>query len=91
MARDAASCPGCGRFFSAVKCPRCGFSAPASSFKAGCPVCGYSQPPVPAEASLGRRDQPEGGPAAPLPVWVWLAALAALAAAIAALVSSTLR
>ncbi|MBN2657072.1 MAG: hypothetical protein JXR86_08430 [Spirochaetales bacterium] len=34
-------CPGCGRFFRAVKCPVCGYSGKGAEFLKGCPVCGY--------------------------------------------------
>ncbi|GMO30240.1 MAG: zinc ribbon domain-containing protein [Spirochaetaceae bacterium] len=35
-------CPLCGRFFSAVRCPKCGFSGEEAEFSNGCPSCGYS-------------------------------------------------
>lgn len=38
---DAKICPGCGRFFSSVRCPRCSFSGEADLFVFGCPSCGY--------------------------------------------------
>ncbi|TVR59022.1 MAG: zinc ribbon domain-containing protein [Spirochaetaceae bacterium] len=38
---DAKVCPGCGRFFSSVRCPRCSFSGEADLFVFGCPNCGY--------------------------------------------------
>ncbi len=34
-------CPRCGKFFSAVTCPACGFQGEAELFLKGCPVCGY--------------------------------------------------
>ena len=34
-------CPGCGRFFRAVKCPVCSYSGKGGEFAKGCPVCGY--------------------------------------------------
>jgi hypothetical protein len=40
--QDAKCCPGCGRSFSSVKCPSCGFTGEANAFGSGCPVCGYS-------------------------------------------------
>ncbi|MDR2784149.1 MAG: zinc ribbon domain-containing protein [Treponema sp.] len=40
--QDAKACPDCGRSFSSVKCPMCGFTGQADSFEGGCPVCGYS-------------------------------------------------
>ncbi|PKL26377.1 MAG: hypothetical protein CVV47_00135 [Spirochaetae bacterium HGW-Spirochaetae-3] len=86
VGKDERSCPECGRFFSAVRCPRCGFSGAAGKFSAGCPVCGYSLPPGDAGYELP-RSRPASGPAAPLPLWTWIVAIAALAAAIAGLFS----
>ena len=48
--QDAKNCPGCGRSFSSVKCPACGFVGQAALFGEGCPVCGYS-------ASKGEKSQ----------------------------------
>ncbi len=45
-ARDRV-CPGCGRFFSDVRCPRCGFTGGAGQFYGGCPRCGYLSSPAP--------------------------------------------
>ena len=38
------ACPHCGRFFSSVRCPACGFSGDDKLFFKGCPACGYSAP-----------------------------------------------
>jgi predicted RNA-binding Zn-ribbon protein involved in translation (DUF1610 family) len=35
-------CPKCGRFFSAVRCPNCGYTGEGREFLHGCPSCGYS-------------------------------------------------
>jgi len=60
----AARCSGCGRFFSAVKCPRCAFQGDATLFANGCPACGYlfdsegrvsRQKKKDGESSLSRR------------------------------------
>jgi hypothetical protein len=37
----AVKCPKCGKYFSAVTCPSCGFKGDANTFLNGCPVCGY--------------------------------------------------
>jgi len=42
---DEDRCPGCGRFFRAVKCPVCGYSGKGNEFLKGCPVCGYLADP----------------------------------------------
>ncbi len=86
MGKDARSCPECGRFFSAVRCPRCGYSGSAAKFAAGCPVCGYSLPPGDAGSELPRPAPT--GPAAPLPIWIWIIAFAALAASIIGLLTT---
>lgn len=38
---DEDRCPGCGRFFKAVKCPVCTYTSDAKDFVKGCPNCGY--------------------------------------------------
>ena len=40
-ARDKV-CPSCRRFFSLVRCPRCGLTGEAPQFRYGCPSCGYT-------------------------------------------------
>jgi uncharacterized membrane protein YvbJ len=39
----ASSCPSCGRVFTAVRCPECGFEGRASEFAMGCPSCGFME------------------------------------------------
>jgi hypothetical protein len=34
-------CPSCGKTFTAVRCPRCGFEGGAKQFARGCHGCGY--------------------------------------------------
>lgn len=34
-------CPSCGKTFTAVRCPRCGFEGMPREFVRGCPGCGY--------------------------------------------------
>ena len=34
-------CKKCGRFFSNVRCPKCGKIGSSNSFSNGCPSCGY--------------------------------------------------
>ncbi|MCR5699755.1 MAG: zinc ribbon domain-containing protein [Treponemataceae bacterium] len=41
---NAKFCPTCGKFFAAVKCPKCGKVGTTYQFKDGCPQCGYSEP-----------------------------------------------
>jgi uncharacterized membrane protein YvbJ len=42
VGKDDTVCPQCGRVFSTVRCPRCGYSGEADEFLSGCPVCGYA-------------------------------------------------
>jgi predicted amidophosphoribosyltransferase len=76
--RDAPLCPYCGRFFSSVRCPKCGFSGDVAEFDSGCPVCGY------AEAATAAPEPFKAPPetVTPLPIWVYIAAAAALVAAV---------
>jgi hypothetical protein len=73
--KNAKICPRCGRFFSSVKCPRCGYSGRTEDFDSGCPVCGYAD--VANAAPEPTRPPPVEAP--PLPVWAYVAALAVLA------------
>ena len=84
MGRNDKVCPHCGRFFSSVLCPRCGYTAHASKFIGGCPVCGYSGP----VEEHGARNAP-GAPdrVEPLPAWVFIVAGLLVLGALAALLS----
>ncbi|GHT49416.1 hypothetical protein FACS1894102_4090 [Spirochaetia bacterium] len=39
---SATRCTRCGKFFSAVRCPKCFWVGEQEDFKNGCPSCGYS-------------------------------------------------
>ena len=39
---NARFCPKCGRFFSSVRCPKCGYTGATTAFKNGCPKCHYA-------------------------------------------------
>ena len=39
---NAKFCKVCGKFFSAVRCPKCGCTGRVQDFKKGCPECGYA-------------------------------------------------
>lgn len=82
VGRVEKACKRCGRFFSNVRCPSCGYTGREELFVEGCPVCGYSSVP---EASP-RRGSSDAQAAQPLPLWVYLLTLAALAIALAAAV-----
>jgi hypothetical protein len=78
-------CPFCGRFFSSVKCPRCGYSGESTEFLEGCPACGYGVPKkTVSDDAIGRPRGPSGLNEK-LPTWVYLIALAALLVALALL------
>jgi hypothetical protein len=72
VGKDALLCPRCGRFFSSVKCPRCGFVGKADDFNLGCPSCGCE------EAANRAPDpiMPLGSAAPPIPWWAYIAAAA---------------
>ena len=38
---DQERCPRCGRLFTSVLCPRCGYDGKVDDFEGGCPKCGY--------------------------------------------------
>ncbi|MBQ2313478.1 MAG: zinc ribbon domain-containing protein [Treponema sp.] len=42
VAANARFCPHCGRFFSSVRCPQCGYTGGVNAFKKGCPRCHYA-------------------------------------------------
>jgi len=77
--RSAKNCPQCGRIFSSVKCPSCGFVGEENQFKHGCPSCGTD---VHLESSPPPRQMRGGGR---LPLWVWAVSLLAFFAALGAL------
>jgi predicted RNA-binding Zn-ribbon protein involved in translation (DUF1610 family) len=45
VASDEKTCPHCGRYFSSIRCPSCGFVGDEELFNNGCPKCGYSAAP----------------------------------------------
>lgn len=75
--RNADRCSSCGKFFSSVRCPKCGFVGAESLFSDGCPACGYSAR-VPAGAGLGGAGlgRPPRQNAGGLPLWVYLLTIA---------------
>ena len=40
--QNARVCTNCGKFFSSVKCPKCGRTGKTEEFIHGCPKCGYA-------------------------------------------------
>lgn len=42
--QNAKVCTYCGKFFSSVRCPKCGKTGSTSEFENGCPSCGYAVP-----------------------------------------------
>jgi predicted amidophosphoribosyltransferase len=67
VAWNAKVCPKCGKFFTSVRCPRCGFSGDSQLFKNGCPHCGYAVADV-------HEHKHEKKPADGLPIWVYVVA-----------------
>jgi uncharacterized membrane protein YvbJ len=37
----ARKCPSCGRYFTAIACPKCSYEGLYNEFEDGCPSCGY--------------------------------------------------
>jgi len=71
----AKTCPGCGRFFSSIRCPSCGFTGEDKLFRNGCPSCGYS------DSSRKKKIKPAGRESARfyiLPILILLVIIALL-------------
>ena len=49
--KNTIRCPSCGRYFTAIQCPRCGFRGEEKDFAQGCPKCGYMKISRPSAAS----------------------------------------
>jgi predicted RNA-binding Zn-ribbon protein involved in translation (DUF1610 family) len=76
--RDTGRCPSCGRVFSSVRCPQCGFTGEETLFKKGCPVCGYCA----RNENAAPKTEPDAN--GKLPFWVYV--VAALGFALAAVI-----
>lgn len=53
--KNTIRCPSCGRYFTAIQCPRCGFRGEEKDFAQGCPRCGYMKISRPSAAAGGGR------------------------------------
>ena len=75
--QNAKFCQHCGKFFSSVKCPSCGFSGDSPAFKSGCPVCGYAvlQNEKDERPAVDSRNAHSTDP---LPLWMYLVAVVLL-------------
>ena len=63
--KNTVRCPSCGRYFTAIQCPRCGFRGEEKDFAQGCPECGYMKITRPAGGTAGgtvRRSRRSGSP-----------------------------
>ena len=77
VGRNSKICPHCARFFTSVKCPKCGYGGEVAEFDSGCPVCGYAERITSAPSA---QSEPKVYPQpSPLPIWVYVAVLLVLA------------
>jgi predicted RNA-binding Zn-ribbon protein involved in translation (DUF1610 family) len=81
---DIRACPQCGRFFTTVRCPACGFSGEEKLFLKGCPSCGYSAPRGKSRGSRFGKKAPLPA-AGSLPVWVYILSVLAFVFVLAVL------
>ena len=87
--RDSKNCPKCGRFFSSVRCPYCGFVGDEALFINGCPSCGYS--PIAeddedkGEVKVKKKKAREEYHMGSLPLWVYILTSAIFTAVLALL------
>ena len=89
---NAKNCPGCGRFFSSVRCPACGFSGEEALFLKGCPKCGYSAIPG-RDKKQSKRNiniKKTNVRSEPLPFWLYMLAAALFTIVITALIFTIL-
>lgn len=63
VAQNARFCKKCGRFFSSVRCPKCGKVGSAHAFSKGCPQCGYAEKPTKTSSKNGSSGFSSQGPA----------------------------
>lgn len=90
---SAKFCKYCGRFFSSVRCPNCGATGSSSRFSNGCPECGYAANgtstsvatagKINSSFQLRKKKRQDDSP---LPVWIYLLTVLALAVIIALVV-----
>jgi hypothetical protein len=73
-------CPHCGRVFTAVRCPECGYVGQARDFGAGCPNCGYAGDTREQKANFETVDLTprSGAPVKQIPPWVFPLAVGVL-------------
>jgi hypothetical protein len=60
--KNTVRCPSCGRYFTAIQCPRCGFRGEEKDFVQGCPKCGYMKISRPTSDASGGRGARPGRP-----------------------------
>ena len=59
VASNARFCPKCGKFFSSVRCPQCGFTGDVKTFINGCPQCGYAMTPIGTDTKKDKKKAKE--------------------------------
>lgn len=75
--QDARFCKKCGRFFTSVRCPCCGYVGSANAFTNGCPECGYAENGSNSIKTQGHHNKKNVSDS-PLPAWIYLLTIAIL-------------
>ena len=83
--QDSRFCKKCGRFFTSVRCPCCGFVGPANIFANGCPKCGYAETGTKNKNNYNIQAKRKNADA-PLPIWIYLFTIAVLLGIFSAIV-----
>ncbi len=75
VAASANTCPRCGKYFAAIRCPKCFYTGDQAAFAKGCPNCGYSAPGQKTDGGAqkkGSRFRHRGAsPRKSIPTWLY--------------------
>ncbi|MDR3325483.1 MAG: hypothetical protein LBS82_05835 [Spirochaetaceae bacterium] len=76
IAASEKRCPQCSRYFSSIRCPKCGFTGQEEQFLGGCPGCG---------AAKTRSVKKAPPPKPELPTWAYAVAIGVMVLALSLL------